>query len=218
MSIDDYPGEGKGAASLLFRNQDHLYPDFRARDLYTLNPKMDFRNLAQDGATSRDVLHEQLPELGEGYRDRTLFTITAGGNDILSLQADSEEVLFRLRSILDRLQQLAPNSEIILGTIYDPTDGVGDLFGPEVLEKEARIAHEINRGIRSLARPPAVRVAEIHKHFLGHGIHCKDPSNRYFHPEDPSLWYVLTIEPNSRGAHEIRRLFWIALEPENEAN
>ncbi|HSP06785.1 MAG TPA: SGNH/GDSL hydrolase family protein [Acidobacteriota bacterium] len=211
MSIDDYPGEGKGAASLLYRNQDHLYPEYRQKDLCKFNREIDFLNLAQDGATSRDVLHEQLSELRDGSRDRTLLTLTAGGNDILSHQAESEEVLFRIRAILDRVRQIFPQSEIIVGTIYDPSDGAGDLFGKDILEKELQTAHAINDGIRALAQPPAIRVAEIHKHFLGHGVHCKDPSNPYFHPEDPSLWYVLTIEPNSRGAHEIRSLFWKTL-------
>lgn len=211
MSIDDYPGEGKGAASLLFRNQDHLYPEFRGKDLSALNPEIEFLNLAQDGATSRDVLQEQIPQIGKGSRDAVVITMTAGGNDILSLQSDAEEVMFRIRAILDRLKQILPQSLVILGTIYDPTDGVGDLFGEEIMEKEVRIAQEINHSLRNLAQPPAIRIAEIHKHFLGHGIHCKDPSNPYFHPEDPSLWYVLTIEPNSRGAHEIRTLFWKTL-------
>ena len=211
ISTDDYPGEGKGAASLFYRNQDHLYPDYRGKDLFALNREIEFLSLAEDGATSRDVLHSQLPELGNGSRDRTVITLTAGGNDILSHQADAEEVMFRIRTIVDRLQQIYPQSEIILGTIYDPSDGVGDLFGKEVMDKELRTAYAINDGIRRMAQPPAIRVAEIHKHFLGHGAHCKDPSNPYFHPEDPSLWYVLTIEPNSRGAQEIRSVFWRAL-------
>lgn len=211
ISTDDYPGEGKGAASLFYRNQDHLYPEYRGKDLCALNRQIEFLNLAVDGATSRDVLHSQLPEVGTGSRGRTLITLTAGGNDILSHQADAEEVLFRIRTIVDRLQQVLPMSEIILGTIYDPSDGEGDLFGKEVMVHELRTAHAINDGIRRMAQPPGVRVAEIHKHFLGHGVHCKDPSNPYFHPEDPSLWYVLTIEPNSRGAQEIRSVFWRAL-------
>lgn len=216
MSIDDYPGEGKGAASLLFKNVDHLYPEFSGKDLFSTHPAITFENLAQDGATTRDVLNEQLPALGKGSREKTILTLTAGGNDILGLQASAEEVLERLNAILDRLQEMFPDNLTIIGTIYDPTDGVGDLFGEEIREKEMKIAREINRGIRGFSTRNFVRVAEIHKHFLGHGGHCKDPSNPYFHPEDPSLWYVLTIEPNSRGAHEIRRLFWMALQREDE--
>ena len=211
MSIDDYPGDGKGAATLLYRNLDHLYPEFHGKDLCSQNPDMEFLNLAQDGASSRDVLHEQLPKLNHSG-ERTLLTVTAGGNDILSLQSSSEEVLFRLKAIVDRLQQLFPRGEILIGTIYDPSDGVGDLFGPDILENELRTVQEINHGIRALERNPYIRVVEIHKHFLGHGLHSKDPANPYFHPEDPSLWYVLTIEPNSRGAHEIRKLFWLTLQ------
>lgn len=214
MSIDDYPGEGKGAASLLYRNQDHLYPDYSGKDMRALNPRIEFVNLARDGATSYDVLHEQLRLLGKGTRERTLITLTCGGNDILSLHATDEEVMFRIHAILERLRHLFPQGEVIVGTIYDPSDGEGDLFGAETLERELKTAHAINEGIRALANPPAVRVAEIHKHFLGHGLHSKDPSNPYFHPEDPSQWYVLTIEPNSRGAHEIRAVLWKSLNAE----
>jgi lysophospholipase L1-like esterase len=172
---------------------------------------MQFVNLAKDGASTADILHDQMPQLEPGDRNRTLITITGGGNDILTHQAGPDEVLFRVRAILDRLNQLFPDCEIVLGTTYDPTDGVGDLFGEEIHERELRSLHGVNDEVRKLAAPPQLRIAEIHKHFLGHGIHAKDPSNPYFHPEDPSLWYVLTIEPNSRGAHEIRALFWKAL-------
>lgn len=209
ISIDDYPGEGKGAASLLHRNQDHLYPDFSGKDLYSMNPETSFSNLARDGASSYDVLHDQLPQL-KADSGKTLITLTCGGNDILSHHADADEVLHRINTIVERIRALYPSNEIIIGTIYDPSDGDGDLFDTHILEKELKTAHEINDGIRRL-RSQQIRIAEIHKHFLGHGLHCKDPSHRYFHPEDPSLWYVLTIEPNSRGAHEIRRLFWLAL-------
>jgi lysophospholipase L1-like esterase len=215
ISTDDYPGEGKGAASLLYRNQDHLYPAFRGKDLLAFNHDVEFLSLARDGASSYDVLHDQLPQLGKGSRGRTLFTLTCGGNDILSHQAEPDEVMFRIGAVLDRLQQLFPNGEIVIGTIYDPTDGEGDLFEHEILEKELKMAHAINERIRRLSQPPQIRVAEIHHHFLGHGLHSKDPSNPYFHPEDPSLWYVLAIEPNSQGAHEIRKLFWKAIAPES---
>lgn len=210
ISIDDYPGEGKGAASLLYRNQDHLHPEFSGKDLYTLNPETAFSNLAVDGASSYDVLHDQLPRI-KGDSGKTLVTLTCGGNDILSHQSGAEEVLHRIDGIVKQIRQLFPSSLVILGTIYDPSDGDGDLFGTQILEKELKTAHEINDGIRRMGFAEQIRIAEIHKHFLGHGLHAKDPSHRYFHPEDPSLWYVLTIEPNSRGAHEIRRLFWLAL-------
>ena len=212
ISIDDYPGEGKGSASLFYKNQDHLYPEFRGRDLHSVFKGITFRCHAQDGATSYDVLHEQLRKLPRSDPRPSLFTVTAGGNDILALQADAEEICFRLQAIIKQLQERFSNCHILLGTVYDPTDGVGDLFEPGVcLEREMECMRKTNDAIRAMFDSAGVQVVDIHRHFLGHGAHCKDSRNPYYHPEDPSLWYTMNIEPNSRGAHEVRRLFWEAL-------
>jgi lysophospholipase L1-like esterase len=71
ISIDEYPLRETGipnigAASLLQRDLDPI----------------EFDNLAQDGATTGDVLHDQLPHV-KPSGDPTLVTITAGGNDML---------------------------------------------------------------------------------------------------------------------------------------
>lgn len=212
ISTDDYPGEGKGAASLLYKNDDLAYPDFKHRDLRSMYAGLEFVFLAQDGATSSDVLHHQLHKILKIEAARPFFTLTAGGNDILSLEACANEVLFRLNTILDTLIRSFPEGKILLGTIYDPTDGVGDLLEPGAfLDREMAVLHEVNRHIRSKSGPQ-IEIVEIYDHFLGHGAHCKDQANRHYHAEDPSLWYSHTIEPNVRGGHEIRKLFWDALE------
>jgi hypothetical protein len=60
MSIDDYAGGvGRGAASLLYRNRDTDFPDWAGRDLRGAG--FTARILAQDGATTMDVLERQLP-------------------------------------------------------------------------------------------------------------------------------------------------------------
>src|SRR5918998_556876 len=92
------PVPGLGAASLFYRNDDARWPEFRGRDLATLVPGIAIRNehalshparypsdnLTTDGATTGDVLSYQLPRL-ERSRERTLVTITAGGNDLLMM-------------------------------------------------------------------------------------------------------------------------------------
>lgn len=213
ISTDDYPGEGKGAASLFYRNVNDLYPEFRNRDLLTQYPGIRLLYRAQDGATTSDILNDQLAELPKDSA-QTIVSLTAGGNDILGLQSGPEEILFRLQNILRRMQQHFPDSIILLGTIYDPTDGEGDLFDPaNKMGVEMESLSLVNEGIRGMARDPNIRVVEIQRHFLGHGAYSRDPKNNHYHPEDPSLWYLLDIEPNARGAHEIRRLFWEALRP-----
>lgn len=212
ISTDDYPGEGKGAASLFYRNNDELYPQSAGRDLATLYPKIKFLPLAQDGATTRDILQEQLPRLKSLRRPGSvLFTLTAGGNDILAEQDDATDIFARIRKILNHLIESYPECLILVGTVYDPTDDGGDLFEPGLRrEREMNILAGLNTDLRSL-NDPNIAVVDIHRHFLGHGLQHKN------HPRDPSLWYVLTIEPNLRGAHEIRSLFWEGLKQTPQA-
>ena len=65
MSIDDYAGgRGRGAASLVWRNRDHDFPDWAGRDLTTTDPGARLVLLASDGATSTTVAGEQLGRVG----------------------------------------------------------------------------------------------------------------------------------------------------------
>ena len=48
----DLPVTGLGAASLLARNDDDVWPEFAGRDLVTISPGIDCRFEAQDGATT----------------------------------------------------------------------------------------------------------------------------------------------------------------------
>lgn len=207
ISTDDYPGEGKGAASLLYRNDDQLYPEAKGNDLINLYRQIRFLPLAQDGAASIHVIDEQIPKLKDiHHAGRVLFTLTAGGNDILAERDNAGLITSRIRDILRSLIEIFPSCLILLGTVYDPTDDGGDLFEPGVRrEREMNILAELNANIRAMENRN-ISVADIHRHFLGHGLRHKD------HSEDPSLWYVLTIEPNARGAHEIRNLFWETLQ------
>jgi lysophospholipase L1-like esterase len=148
VSIDAYPGvdwqelhglptpvPGLGAASLLYRNHDAAWPDFRGLDLQTLAPGLDFECRATDGARTGDVIESQLPGLEGGGPLPTLVTLTVGGNDLLELlrrgggleQADS--VLTRIGEILTRLEALFPRRTVLLATVYDPSDGGSDLMG-----------------------------------------------------------------------------------------
>ncbi len=222
ISIDEYAGgSGWGAISLFYRNKDEIYPEWKGRDLRSRYPGIDFHPLASDGATSATVLEEQLPVLPPGDGDRTIVTLTIGGNDFLSLLGSGRvidrEVVDRFRldlsKILNGLRGRYPRCTIILGTIYDPTDGVGDLDIPPVDVHEAYdLFQAFNRAILDMGKSYGAQIADIYSHFLGHGSHHGDPNNPHYCPGDPSYWFVQEIEPNTRGAHEVRRLFWEALE------
>lgn len=217
MSTDDYPGPGLGAISLLYRNRDDLYPEFRGRDLLSLNPATRLLDMARDGNTMAEVLAGMAhlrPHSGP-----VLVTLTIGGNDSIQyLNAMRPthlalgEFTAHLGQILTGLRRLYPDLTLRLGTIYDPTDGTGrvqsghDRFAPGL-----PVLEEVNRLIAGAARAHGGLAVDVHGHFLGHGTRHGDSTYSHYHPEDPTGWIMRDIEPNSRGASEIRSLFWRSL-------
>jgi hypothetical protein len=91
-----------------------------------------------------------------------------------------------------------------VSTVYDPSDQTNRLPGYQrTLDREAEMLREYNEFVSKLATTDErLRLADIHQHFLGHGLTA---------PED-ERWYLREsiIEPSARGASEVRRL-WVAL-------
>ncbi len=224
ISIDAYPNDdlgsdGLGAISLFHRNRDDVWPEFLGRDLLSLHSETRLFNLAVDGATTNYVLESQLSELPPDVEGKTLVTLTAGGNDLLQIAGvrnlqgagTPKQIERRLRAIIQQIQTQYHDCIVLVGTIYDPTDGNGDLFVEGTTETELLAAFdETNDRIRSLVEIGGVKVADIHQHFLGHGVpfRFRDREDLY---RDPNWWYRMAIEPNARGASEVRRLFWEVL-------
>ncbi len=215
ISIDEYAGgPGWGAISLFYRNKDDRYPEFKGKDLRSTYPGIDLHYLASDGATCSTVLEEQLPALPPADDNPTIITLTVGGNDFLTAlglgggidRGASDDFRSNLVEILETLCEHFPNSFIILGTIYDPTDGVGDLALLDVDVQEAyALFRAFNKAIFDIGEAYGGHIADIYSHFLGHG--SQSPYRKGLTSDDSSYWYVQEIEPNARGAHEIRRLF-----------
>lgn len=226
ISIDIYPAtdadrryhgrastDRLGAASLFYRNDDRLWPEFRARDLNTLLPKLKYDyatdDLTADGATTHSLLRQV--ERVEPSDAATLATITIGGNDLLgnlgfrSSEDPVAEIADRARDAVARLLELRPNVLLLLGTVYDPSDGTNRLPGyPRTLDTEAEWLRRYNDEMRNLASSDErIRLADIHQHFLGHGLSA---------PVEEQ-WYLREsiIEPNARGASEVRRVWLEAL-------
>jgi lysophospholipase L1-like esterase len=198
ISIDDYPERetgtpGIGAASLF------------ARELRAQFPDLVFDNLTADGATTDDVQRWQLARVRE-TADPAIVTLTAGGNDLLlNLRALRppvklvEGILTRLERILDEVRRRLPDSVILLGTVYDPTDGTNVLDG-ESLEREAKWLARLNEGIRAMAADrDGVRLTDIHARFLGHGLSVPQARRWY--------WDKLIFEPNAEGARQVAQLW-----------
>jgi hypothetical protein len=126
----------------------------------------------------------------------------------------------RVDQALTRLDRLvrAPDDPIILGTVYDPSDGTAHAARlglppwPDVLD----VLSELNNGLRAVAADHRARIAEIHDLFLGHGLAVDDPTQPEPRPRNRALWYCNVIEPNAWGAHAVRTSFWRALR--NPAN
>jgi len=216
MSIDDYAGgAGRGAASLLWRNHDPDFPDWAGHDLATAGYTAQI--LARDGAVSSDVLERQLPLIDQRP---ALVTITMGGNDLLTTYGDgaaAQSVVDRVAAtgeeILGRLRTLAADCRIILTTVYDPSDGTGDIPGAGLpaWPDGCRWVAEFNHSLTALAARHGAAVADVHRRFLGHGTTAGDPAQSDPRPANRHLWYCGVIEPNAWGAAAIRHAWWDAL-------
>jgi hypothetical protein len=151
-------------------------------------------------------------------------TLTVGGNDLLSAYGDSaaarrviETVRRRVDAALRRLRDIAaPEARLVVGTVYDPSDGTGDAqaLGLPSWADAVTVIGELNGALRHVASAHGAAVADVHAAFLGHGLRAGDPRGPCPRPATRDLWYCSVIEPNAWGASGIRLAFWQALHPQ----
>jgi lysophospholipase L1-like esterase len=226
MSTDHYPTcdvrnldapparlDPLGAAALLHSNDDARWPEFRGRDLDRLHREMEFLSLAEDGAMIDDVATEELARLGRDSDDpNILLTVTVGGNDLLDaltarrqLDREVRRIERRYTDLIATVREELPAATLVLTTVYDPTDGTGRLPGLEsagVLPLE--YLERFNDTVRTQAdESDGILLADVHQHFLGHGVTAPERDRWY--------WRQNLIEPNARGASEIRRVWLQAI-------
>jgi lysophospholipase L1-like esterase len=230
MSIDFYPAadagrdghvgrDSIGAAALLYENDSELFPDFAGHDLRSLLPAIKHINLTFDGATTFDLLDSERVSSFPNFKGNALVTLTLGGNDLLQAfsrkgRGDTVDLLKavaelkkRYQDVLAIIRKKLPNSVVILTTVYDPTDGTGILPTSSPLFDSAmpiEFLHEYNDFIRSCAATSPFLLADVHKHFDGHGALCGAAEKFWY-------WKPSPIEPGYRGASEIRRVWLDAL-------
>lgn len=207
-----------GAASLLYRNANDVWPDELGADLSSLVPGIRYENLASDAATVGEVFGEQLTSLPEG-NERSLITLTIGGNDLLSaygnrprpalLERIIGDIIEAYDFLVDAVRGRTGGGPLVLATVYDPSDGTGKIPGvyDELPPLPLDALERFNSHVRTLARgTPGVLLADIHAHFLGHGVSAPEADRWY--------WRRSLIEPNARGASEIRRVWYDAISSE----
>jgi lysophospholipase L1-like esterase len=242
LSIDHYPARathaagaqaepaeltpGLGAATLLYRNDDLLWPEFAGLDLVTANPRISFRNLhvfdhpaehptdhlATDGATTVGVLAYQLHRVPPSA-ERLLVTVTAGRSDVFQMMGAPRPPATLVAGMLSRAERLVrtvrerlPNAVLLLTTAPDPSDGLGQLDEDTPFAREAGWLTEYNGGLAELASAaasPHVLLADAAAHFAGHGLSAPADERWY--------WSGRITEPNARGASELRRVWAGAL-------
>ena len=108
---------------------------------------------------------------------------------------------------------LAPAARVVVGTVYDPSDGTGDAarLGLPPWPDAVPLIAALNEALRQVAAEHDARVAEIAEQFLGHGLLAGNPASPYARPESRSLWFCEVIEPNAWGASGVRAAFADAL-------
>ncbi|HEX7153776.1 MAG TPA: SGNH/GDSL hydrolase family protein [Thermoanaerobaculia bacterium] len=223
ISIDVYPAHDAqaryagqattdklGAASLLYKNDDRLWPEFKGRDLRSLYHGIVFDNYTSDGATTETLLRQV--ERVSASDQPTLVTVTIGGNDLLGVLGSRganpvPAIAGRMRTAVTRVLEQRPRATILLSTVYDPSDGTHRLPGVGGgLEREAEWLKQYQDELRGFASTDQrLRLADIHQHFLGHGLTAAERDR----------WYLQEsiIEPNARGASEVRRVWLETLRP-----
>ena len=201
-----------GAASLLARNADEVWPGYSGRDLASLAPSARVVDVTMDGALLPDVVEAQLAGVPE-YRGPALATLTVGGNDLLmaygnsrsmrALERAAGEIAREYERCIALIRKRLTGALLVLTTVYDPSDGTG--FIPGFHESgpglPIHLLDRLNDHIRRLAAGPGTALADVHAHFLGHGARAPAADRWY--------WAPSMIEPGARGASEIRAL-WLA--------
>ena len=241
VSLGDSIGTGYGAPpghgyfDLVVKNDRERHPDVGGADLASVLPRLTRLELASLSTNSID--HEQSVSLIPSQPPETygLVFVTTGGIDLIhpyghgdiregamygATLGQAEPWIARFEARVDRMlaaiaTRFPGGCDVFVATIYDPTDGVGDIEHASVVGwlsawPDALAIHgRFNRAIRdACGRHAFAHVVDVHRVMLGHGIHCRDASNPHYDRSDPTYWYWWNLEdPNERGYDAIRRLF-----------
>ncbi len=216
-------------ASLLVNNTN-TWPYWSGIDLATRYPGIDVVDVSKSGAWTGTILNDQIDRLEDQitlpYDGEVLVVITVGGNDLQSVLLNPSVAEERLGKTVDNWRKIAEyfldeqhfpdGSTVLMANVYEPTDGVGQVgncfYGLDISFLLPSL-HDANMQLRGLAAEAGFSALDMRGTFLGHGFHYSDPTSPHYNEEDPSLWLANgCTHPNSRGHHEVRAMFWRAIE------
>jgi hypothetical protein len=170
----------------------------------------------------------------------TLIIVQLGVNDLLTLalrllsdatlRADPQpaidalaaDVATVLRSLAEPASGRPPR--LLVLDVPDPSDGVGDLAelvatlfpiaGTEAVDAALALTviEGVHHALHTAAADVGADVLGVRAHFLGHGFHHDEPELPAYDAADPTHWFKAVVDPNLRGAHEVRRLVWEAVQ------
>jgi hypothetical protein len=223
--------EGFSYFQRLVRNPSGDSPDMTGKNLSKVFPNLTTTNTASSWSTSINHL-EGLSMAQINPQDvYGIAVITTGLNELLhsyGKEPPQERAMYgatieqaspwidnfqnRLNEMIKFIGYIFPSGcQIFIANIYDPTDGNG--FTNNWITKAPAwpdglaILEAYNQIIQDCAvKYDNVHVVDIHKTFLGHGIHF----SKYGLSKDRSCWYqARAADPsaNERGHDAIRRLF-----------
>jgi lysophospholipase L1-like esterase len=136
------------------------WADRIAAELRTRNPRLIYRNLAADGATSEAVLGQ----LGEALQlEPDLVTVICGANDVLrSVRPDIEGYERRLEEILDRTGRVLPGSAILTAT--SPEGWRFMELGPRTKARVTEGLRRVNEATRAISARRAIPCLDVVDH------------------------------------------------------
>ena len=217
-NVANNPSTAQGYPSLLEANDDALFPAFASQDLATLG--MDSVRLDRGGDSYESLADDAIfAEVHDG--DRAVL-VQLGLNDLVrlalvllddeALREDPspaiEDFQESVAAVLDQAVEVAAEDRLYVTNLYDPSDGEGDLAeavtgffpfpGAENVTPELalEVIEGFNSAIKAEAQARDATVIDLHSHFMGQGLHGDES------------WLSTVIDPNLRGAHEIRRVVW----------
>jgi lysophospholipase L1-like esterase len=186
-------------------------------------------NVAVGGATTGSMRANQpgmlRTRLSLPVRGHSVVVITIGGNDLqLAIVAGDPEggtltsAISNIRQTVQFLQDPAnfpDGTSIYVAAVYDPSDGEGFIQGCFFNLRLPTFVTGLNTWRAryvALGTEMGFGVIDALGHFHGHGHNFMHTDNTYYDRDDATGWFSDCIHPNDRGHHELRRLFFEAID------